>query len=91
MHSKVVSLKTFSHVEDVASGADFIDAVYLRRWITIKDEESVREVLVNDSLHAIEECLRGIPITQSNAKIQDGPADEMPIVAEKLPLLADVV
>ena len=45
--------------------------------------------MVNDSFDVVEECLRGSPITQGNADIQEDSADEMPIVAEKLPPLAD--
>ena len=59
-------------------------------WVAIEEEEIVREALVNDSFDVVEECLRGSQITQGNAEFQKDSADEMPIVAEVLPPLADV-
>ena len=68
--AKMFSKIQLYSVEDVASGVGFIDAVVLRRWVTIEDEGRIREAFVNESFDAVEECSRG-PIMQSNAEIQD--------------------
>ena len=75
-------------VSDSFSCAESIDAAHLRRWVTIEDEESIREVLVNLSFDVIENCLMGI--IQANDEIEEASADETPIVTERLPPLSDV-
>ena len=83
-----VSKRNQHSVSDSFSCAEFIDAAHLRRWVTIEDEESIREVLVNVSFDVIENCLMGI--TQANDEIEEASADETTIVSERLPPLSDV-
>ena len=56
--------------------------------MTIEDEESIREVLVNESFDVIDNCLMGI--IQTNDEIEEAPADETSFATEKVLPLSDV-
>ena len=84
---KLSKINLYSPVDSV-SCAEFIDAADLHRWVTIENEESIREVLVNKSFDFIENCL--MKIIQANDEGEEASVDETPIVTKKLPPLSDV-
>ncbi|PXF40328.1 hypothetical protein BWQ96_09984 [Gracilariopsis chorda] len=72
------------------SGDSRINVADIRRWVTIEEEDDVREAMVNESFGQIEEALLGVAGTENEALNEADPVEEARQRTMLLPPLRDV-